>query len=83
MSPSCDPPNYSQGRGAETLREVKQLQLPDTGANPHSTNNALSHEVTVYSAEAWLLPNATHSLQATAPLLIGPLSSWASLSLSL
>lgn len=62
---------------------MKQLQLPDTRANPQSTNNALSHEVTVYSAEACLLPNATSSLQATAALLIGPLSSWASLSLSL
>lgn len=80
ISSSYDPPNYSQGRGAEILREVKRLQLPDTRANPQSTNNALSHEVTVYSTEAWLLPNATSSLQATVPLASG-LS--ASLSLSL
>lgn len=75
ISSSYDPPNYSQGRGAEIPREVKQLQLPDTRANPQSANNALSHEVTVYSTEAWLLPNATSSHQTT-----GPPCSWADFS---
>ena len=75
---SCDPlttlPTIPKLGRLRYYRRRSSCSFRKPGQIPKAQTNALSHEVTVYSAGARLLPNATGSLQATASSLIGPLA---------
>lgn len=62
-------PTPSKVEGLRYYRRQSSCSFRKPGQIPKAQTNALSHEVTVYSAGPWLLPKATSSIQGMAAVL--------------